>query len=220
MNIKLANKYFPVIEPILARHGIPDDFKYLAVAESGMRNVTSPAGAKGLWQFMKPTAKSYGMEVNGDIDERYHVEKATESACKFIHHLKNRFGSWTLAAAAYNMGEGRLNKNLREQKEKSYYDLNVNLESSRYVFRIVALKEILSHPDRFGFEVDMSDLYNPIQDFSLLEVDTTVESLADFAHKYGVTYRQLKIHNPWLLSSRLPNASRRQYMLKIPKQKF
>ena len=218
LNLKLANKYFPIIEPILKANGVPDDFKYLAVAESGLRNVTSPAGAKGFWQFMKPTGKFYGLEVNAEVDERYHLEKATEAACTYIKHLKRKFGSWTLAAAAYNMGETKLDKNILDQGEKSYYDLNMNIESSRYVFRIVALKEIMENPAQFGFNVKEEDLYSPMSDFYLVEVDSTISSLAEFAHRNGITYRQLKVYNPWMLDSRLPDESRKLYKIKIPKQ--
>ncbi|MDH3796527.1 MAG: lytic transglycosylase domain-containing protein, partial [Flavobacteriaceae bacterium] len=160
--MKRSHKYFPVIEPILAKYGIPDDFKYLAVAESGLQNVVSHKGATGFWQIMRATGKEYGLEVNSNVDERYNMEKATEVACKYLRRYKDKFGSWTLAAAAYNAGPGSINKYLRIQKVNGYYDLLLGEETGRYIFRILAIKEILSNPDKYGFLVENDDLYEPI----------------------------------------------------------
>lgn len=146
LNIKHANRYFPIIEPILARNGIPDDFKYLSVAESNLRMATSSAGAKGIWQFIEASAEGFGLEVNSEVDERFNVEKSTEAACQFLKHLKEKYGSWTLAAAAYNNGPAIITRKLEEQQVDNYYDLNLNEETSRYVFRIIAIKEIMKDP--------------------------------------------------------------------------
>src|SRR6218665_2707538 len=157
--IKRANRAFPVIEPILAKYGVPDDFKYLAVIESGLVNATSSAGAKGVWQFMPDTAKEKGMEVTDMVDERYHLEKSTEAACKYLLDSKNKFGSWTLAAASYNGGMTGVNNQIEMQKVSDYYDLLLNDETSRYVFRILALKEIMQSPEKYGFTVNPNELY-------------------------------------------------------------
>jgi len=218
--LKLANRYFPMIEPILAQNGVPDDFKYLAVAESGLRNVTSPAGAKGLWQFMKGTGKDYHLQITSEIDERYHVEKATQAACDYLLKLKNRFGTWSLAAAAYNMGGGGLNKNLKIQKQTNFFDLNLNQETMRYYFRLVAIKELMSNPENYGFQIGHQNLYKPLDDFIYLAVEKTVENWGDFANQNGISYRMLKIYNPWIISTKLTNAKGKKYLVKIPKQKF
>jgi len=218
--IKLAHRFFPYIERKLAENGMPDDIKYLAVAESGLRNAVSPAGAKGIWQFMKGTGKDYGLEINSEIDERYHLEKSTEAAITYLRKLKNRFGSWTLAAAAYNMGAAGLSGDLSEQREEDYYDLNLNQETGRYVFRILALKEILSNPSEYGFQIDDSEKYPPLDDFYHVDVNHIVSSWGGFAEEYGVSYRMLKVYNPWIVSSALRNVSgKKTYKVKIPKRK-
>ncbi len=217
-NIKLANRYLPTIANILNRNGVPEDFKYLAIAESGLRNVVSPAGAKGLWQFMKGTGQEYGLEVATEVDERYHLEKSTEAACKYLKKLKDRFGSWTLAAAAYNMGGSRLRKEMDAQKEDNYYDLNLNQETSRYIFRILAYKEIINNPARFGFQIDAKHLYKPLNDYVNIVVNTSISSWGDWAEQNGVTYRMLKVYNPWLISSKLTNNRGKEYLIKIPKK--
>lgn len=218
LNIKRSARYFPVIEPILAQHGIPDDFKYLAVAESDLSNATSPAGAKGVWQFMRGTAKDYGLQVANEVDERYHLEKATEAACKHIRKLHNLFGSWSLAAAAYNVGQTKLRSEMKKQRGNSLFDLNLNQETSRYLFRVVALKEIISNPQNFGFDISDS-LYHSLDDYGVVEVNTSVANWGDFAQQYGTNYRMLKIYNPWLTASSLQNQSGRVYWVKIPKQR-
>ncbi len=216
LNLKMAYRYFPVIEEILKEYGVPDDFKYLAVAESNLRMAVSPSGAKGLWQFMKPAGIAQGLEINSEVDERYHVEKSTEAACQYILYLKERFGSWTLAAAAYNMGETRLNQEINVQKAKSYYELNLNQETSRYVFRIIAIKEIMEHPEKFGYYVQKEEGYRPLSDYKIIVVDTAVPSLADLAIENGTDYRQLKVYNPWLIESSLSNRSKKSYEIRIP----
>ncbi|WP_445385305.1 lytic transglycosylase domain-containing protein [Robiginitalea sp. IMCC44478] len=213
--MKRAHKYFPVIEPILAKNGIPDDFKYLAVAESGLQNVVSPAGATGFWQIMKATGKEYGLEINDNVDERYHLEKATEVAARYLSRYKNKYGSWTLAAAAYNAGTGSIDKYMNIQKAEGYYDLLLGQETGRYVFRIMAIKEILSNPDKYGFQIEKKDLYENVPTFQV-SVDTAVSNFADFAAQYEINYKILKRHNPWLREPHLNNASGKMYQISIP----
>lgn len=217
LNIKNAAKYFPLMERTLKEYGIPEDFKYLAVAESAFRHASSPAGARGFWQFLKPAAREMGLEVNADIDERYHLELATKAACEYILQNKKRFGSWTLAAAAYNTGPTRLSSEMESQKESSYYDLNLSDETMRYIFRIVSLKEIMTHPNDYGIRIDVDDIYTPLDDYKVLEVDYQIDDLAEFAHENGITYRMLKVYNPWMRTGKLPNRSRKLYHIKIPK---
>ncbi len=216
LNIKTTQRFFPVIEPILQREGIPDDFKYLAVAESNLRNATSPAGARGIWQFLKATGTHYGLEINSEVDERNHIERATEAACRYLKDYYKQFGSWTLAAAAYNMGGPRLKSRLAEQKAGTYYDLNLNEETSRYVFRILAIKEILQEPRTFGYFVEENDLYQPL-DYKTIAVNTSIASLGEFAQQHGTTYRMLKVYNPWLLDNSLTVRGGKTYEIKIPR---
>jgi len=217
--MKRAQKYFPIIEPILAKNGIPDDFKYLAVAESGLQNLVSPAGATGFWQIMKNTGREYGLEVNDNVDERYHLEKATEVACKYLNKSKNKFGNWTLAAASYNAGPYGIKKFMDTQKVANYYDLLLGQETGRYVFRILAIKEIVSHPEKYGFKIEKEDLYKTVPTFSV-EVDEPVVSFADFAKLYEVNYKVLKRHNPWLREAHLNNKSRKKYTIEIPNKGY
>jgi len=211
---KRANKYFPIIEPILAEYGLPDDFKYLAVIESGLQNVTSPAGAKGFWQIMKATGKEYGLEVNSNVDERYHLEKATKAACKYLLASKERFGSWTLAASAYNAGNKKISDRLSQQDADNYYDLLLNMETARYVPRIVAVKEILTHPSKYGFSFDPEDLYQPIATYEV-RVDTPITNITRFAKDNNMTYKAFKNLNPWLREQHLNNKSKKVYFLKV-----
>lgn len=217
LNIKMANKYFPIMEPILAANGVPDDFKYLAVAESNLRNVQSSASAKGIWQFRKLAAKEWGLEVNSEVDERYHVEKATEAACKYLNRLYKRFGSWSNAAAAYNVGPTRFASILREQGQESFYDLNLNSETSRYVFRLIAIKEIMSDPAKFGFYLDPQDLYERIDDVHYVDVNKSVPNWGTWATEHGVTYRTLKYYNPWLRDTKL-TVKNNKYKIKLPRK--
>jgi len=214
--IKLANRYFPVIEPILKNNGIPDDFKYLAIAESGLRNLSSPAGAKGIWQFMKPIAEELELEIYEEVDERYHLEKSTQAACDYLNKLHKRFGSWINASAAYNVGPTNLSRFLAEQDVSHYFDLNINEETMRYVFRITALKTILENPENFGFNIPSENRYPPLDDFYTVKVNTTINKLGNYAKENGTTYRMLKIYNPWLRSTEL-TVKKNTYFLKIPK---
>jgi membrane-bound lytic murein transglycosylase D len=216
MNIKLSAKYFPTLEKILAEEGLPDDFKYLCVAESTLRNVTSPAGAKGLWQFMKATGIQYGLQIDDEIDERYHTEKVTRAACRMIKDDHQRFGSWLLAAAAYNEGWPRLSKEIREQHGKTFFDLNLNEETSRYVFRLIAIKEIMQHPEEYDFNIPSSQLYEPFPETYEVAIDGPA-NWADVADKYGLSFRMLKVYNPWLISPLFTNKLKKTYYIKIPK---
>ncbi|MEH6679378.1 MAG: lytic transglycosylase domain-containing protein [Sediminicola sp.] len=217
--MKRAHKYFPIIEPILAKNGIPDDFKYLALAESGLQNLVSPAGATGFWQLMKGTAKDYGLEVNENVDERYHIEKATEVACRYLKKSKESFGSWTLAAASYNAGPAGIRKYMGIQQVDGYYDLLLGEETGRYVFRILAIKEILSNPEKYGFEISKEDMYTAVPTFNV-EVDTPVTNFADFAAQYEINYKILKRHNPWLREAKLNNVTGKKYVIEIPNKGY
>lgn len=216
---KRAHKYFPIIEPILKKYNVPDDFKYLAVAESGLQQVVSPAGAAGFWQLMKGTAKENGLEVNSNVDERYNIEMATMAACDYLIASKERFGSWTLAAAAYNAGNYGIAKQQERQDVHSYYDLLLGTETKRYVFRIIALKEILGHPYKYGFNFGVKDLYSSIPTREV-KVDTAVTDFAKFAKDFDINYKILKIHNPWLREAHLNNKSHKLYQIKIPRKGY
>jgi len=213
---KRTNKYFPIIEPILKEKGVPDDFKYLAVIESDLRNVTSPAGAKGMWQMLKGAARENGLEVNDNVDERYHLEKATRAACDYLIVAKNRLGSWTLAAAAYHAGNFGIEKRLKDQNVESYYDVLAGENTERYIPRIIAAKEILSNPKKYGFLFDNEDLYSMKPNY-VVKVDTAITNIADFAKKFNTNYKELKMYNPWLRENKLNNKSRKLYEIKIPK---
>ncbi|MEN8136891.1 MAG: lytic transglycosylase domain-containing protein [Bacteroidota bacterium] len=212
---KRANKYFPTIEKILKEKGVPNDFKYLALIESGLQNVTSPAGAKGFWQLMPKTAREQGLEVNSNVDERYDVKKSTEVACDYLLKAKEKFGSWTLAAASYNMGIYGVSKQLKRQKVGTYYDLLLGEETGRYVFRILAIKKIYEDPKKYGFHFREKDLYT-MPETKLIEIDTAINNLADFAITQGVNYKELKMYNPWLREINLNNNSRKKYTIEIP----
>ncbi|GLB53840.1 murein transglycosylase [Neptunitalea chrysea] len=215
--LKRAHKYFPVIEPILKENGVPDDFKYLAVIESGLQNVVSPAGAKGYWQFMEPTAEEFGLEVNSNVDERYNLKLSTQAACEYLKSAKEKFGNWTLAAAAYNAGQSGVAKQMERQDVENYYDLLLGAETGRYVFRILAIKEIMSHPEKYGFQFEESDLYKYIPTYEV-KVDTAVKDFVSFSKQFDINYKILKVHNPWLRDAYLNNRSRKVYHIEIPKK--
>lgn len=217
LNLKNAARFFPVIEPILAANQIPDDFKYLAVAESNLIVTgASGAGAKGIWQIMPPTAKALGLIVKDEVDERLHLEKSTQAACDLLNKYKMRFGSWTLAAAAYNLGETKFSEEMGNQRAVSFFDMNLNQETARYVFKIIALKEVLSQPEHFGYFLEKTQLYSPLCCTRRINVDTTIANLGDFAIANGTTYRMLKVYNPWMTRSNLPNSERRNFEVLLP----
>ena len=214
--IKRSYRFFPLIEKILNEEKVPQDFKYLAVIESGLENVRSPKGAKGIWQIMPATAREYGLEVNKNVDERYNLELSTRVACKYLKKAKKKFGSWTLAAAAYNRGITGISRNLSRQKVENYYDLLLGRETSRYIFRILAVKEIMENANNYGFIFQEKDLYKPYE-IKKIELDTAISNITDFSKNMGINYKTMKLHNPWLLENHLNNKSRKKYIFKIPK---
>lgn len=216
LNIKKANRYFPMMERILEEEGVPDDFKYLAVAESDLRNATSHANAKGFWQFRKGAGKEMGLEINDEVDERYHVERATRAAAKYLTKLRKRFGNWTNAAAAYNVGQGNFNASRKKQQEFSFFNMNMNIETNRYLFRLIAIKEIMSKPENFGYYIQPNELYPPLNDFYEVTVDSSVSSWSDFAKERGISYRMLKVYNPWLIDNKL-TVKKNTYLIKVPR---
>ncbi len=215
--LKRAHRYFPIIEPILQKEGIPDDFKYLALAESGLNpTISSPARAKGIWQFLAGTAQHYGLEVSKDVDERLYVEKATYAACQYLKEAYNKFGDWTLAAASYNMGMGGLQKTIEAQHSKDYFFMNLNPETNRYLFRIATLKYLIHHPKEYGFDLRTSDLYPPFQT-KKVNITQTIENLPLWAKNRHITYRELKYYNPWLISTQLEVKGGKSYEIALPK---
>jgi len=217
--IKLANRFFPTIEAILKLNNIPDDFKYLCAAESGLQQVVSPARAVGFWQILPTTGKELGLEINHEVDERYHVEKSTLAACQFLHKAYKIFGSWSMAAASYNMGINGLTQQVLRQKSASYHDLRLSEETSRYLFRILALKLVLSSPQKYGFNVRQSEMFPPFR-YKEVVVTTAIPSWADFAAQYGTNYKVLKLLNPWLRDSELRNRAGKTYYIKVPEAGF
>lgn len=213
---KRANRWFPIIEPILAKNNIPEDFKYIALIESQLTNVVSPQGAAGFWQLIESTANSYGLEISEDVDERYNVIKATEAACKYFKESYKQFNNWTLVAASYNRGMGGIQTQLEKQKVNSYFDLMLNDETSRYVYRLLAMKEIISRPKVYGFILRKKDLYPPISTKKLI-IDSTINDLTSFAINQKITFKILKNFNPWLKTNTLPNPSKKKYIIEIPK---
>lgn len=215
--IKRANRWFPVIEPILKKYNIPDDFKYLSMIESNLENVVSPAGATGFWQFLSGSGREYGLEIGSGIDERYHVEKSTEAACRYLQEAYDRFGSWTLAAASYNMGKKGVDNQTERQKANVYYNLVLNSETSRYIYRILAAKTIMSNPKAYGFDIKEDELYHPYETYTVV-VDTSVKHLADWAKGRGINYVTLKLFNPWLRDNYISNSRGKKYEIKLPKE--
>jgi hypothetical protein len=212
--IKRSARWFPVIDSILAKNNIPPDFKFLSAAESGFINVVSPAGAVGYWQFLKATGKKYGLEINDEVDERYNVELSTQAACEYFREAYEQFKSWSLVAASYNMGIEGVQRQIEKQNINDYYDLLLNDETFRYLARIVAMKEIITHPDRYGFHLRRKDLYAP---YKYVEVcaDSSIDDLAEFSFSMGVNYKKLKLLNPWLRQNTLTNKTGKEYVLKI-----
>jgi membrane-bound lytic murein transglycosylase D len=215
---KRANRYFPTIEKILAKNSIPSDFKYLALAESGLQNVTSPAGAVGFWQFLDKTGKCYGLEINEEIDERYHLEKATEAACCYFKEAYNEFHNWALVAASYNMGIDGVKRQLQSQQVNNYYDLYLNMETSRYVLRALALKQVVEHPSAYGFHYTRKQLYDEIPTIKV-KATSSIPDLAKYALENGANYKLLKLLNPWLRKSTLTVKEGKTYFISLPKDK-
>ena len=213
--LKRANRYFPILEPLLKKYGLPDDFKFLALAESGFTDETSTVGAAGMWHFMKKTGKEYGLEINKNVDERYNIEKSTKVAAEYLRSSFERFNSWTLAAAAYNAGNYGVARRLKAQDVTNYYDAKLADETERYIFRILALKEIISNPKKYGFVFEKEDLYT-LEKTRTVKVDTAITNITAFAKRFGMNYKEFKIHNPWLREHHLNNKSRKVYEIKIP----
>jgi len=216
---KRANRWFPLIEEVLRREGVPEDLKYLALVESNFTNAVSPMGATGYWQFMKETGQKHGLEVNSEVDERYNVEKSTVAACTYLKNAYAKHGSWALAAAAYNLGSGGVDKQLGRQQKENYFDLLLPEETSRYVFRILAMKEIIRDPERYGFHLRPRDLYPPYKTRSL-EVKGPIEDIAAFALRNGTDYKTVKLLNPWLRDNKLTNKEGRTYAILLPGEGF
>jgi len=216
--IKRANRYFPVIEPILKENGIPDDFKYLAVIESNLDpRAISGAQAAGLWQFMPKTAEQFGLEVNDEVDERYHIEKETVAACKYFKSAYNKFKNWTTVAASYNAGMGRISEEQGKQQVDEAFNLLLSSESSRYVFRILAVKQFLENPKAFGYMVERDQLYNPIRTREI-SVKASVVDWTVWAAQYGISYSQLKDFNIWLRDRKLTNQNGKEYRIQLPEK--
>lgn len=218
--LKIAPRFFPLIEPILQADTIPLDFKYLALAESGFDpRVVSPAGAAGFWQFLKGTAADYGLEVNSEVDERYHIEQSTRAACRYLKESYRKYGSWALVAASYNAGRTAVDRQIERQNEHNYYNLLLSEETSRYVFRILALKLIMENPENYGFKVNEREKYLPWK-VKTIELNTPVKDFAAFAREHGTNYKLLKMLNPWLRETYLTNAKGKTYTLKLPDEGF
>ena len=214
--LKKSTRWFPVIEEILKEEGVPNDFKYLAVIESGLSQVVSPAGASGFWQFMKKTAPEYGLEVSASVDERYDVEKSTRAACQYLKESHTHFGSWSLAAASYNMGQYGVEKRLDEQSVDNYWDLHLNSETGRYVYRMLAIKEVMSSPVKYGFHISPENMYLPheVREF---EVSENISNLSAFALENGSNLKELKALNPWLRQEYLTVKPGKTYVISLPK---
>lgn len=214
--IKRANRYFPIVEPILKANNIPDDFKYLMVIESSLNTLArSGAGAAGLWQFMPETGRQFGLEVNDNVDERYHIEKATVAACKYFKQAYAKYGDWISVSAAYNAGQGRISSQMDKQLADHAMDLWLVEETSRYMFRLLAVKEIFKSPKRFGFLLKKEQLY-PILPAKEVTVTTSIDNLDEYARQNAITYAQLRDFNPWLREHSLSNKSGKTYVLLIP----
>lgn len=213
--IKYAHRWFPMIDTILINHGIPLDFRYMPLVESGLQNMVSPAHAVGFWQLLKSTARENGLEVDKEVDERYDVEKSTRAACRYLKKSYERFGSWTLVVASYNAGKKRIARFMKQQKAESFYDLLVDDETSRYIYRMLALKMIFENPEHYGFYIEPSQEY-PVIPTHTVAVNGAVKDWTDFAHAHGISYKLLKYFNPWLRKGYLRNPRHKTYKIKIP----
>ena len=213
--IKRANRYLPVIEKILKKNNIPDDFKYLAAAESEYSNMVSPAGATGFWQIMLETGREQGMEINTVVDERYDVEKSTQFACDFFLKSYEKYGNWTLVAASYNGGRAGVDDQIEIQHQNNYYDLLLTEETARYIFRVVAYKLVISDPASYGFNLGKNDLYPELKYYNV-KVDSAITNISDFAEKFWTNYKMIKFLNPWLRKPYLTPKPHKEYLIKIP----
>ena len=214
--LKRTTRWFPVIEPILRKNNLPEDFKYLAMIESDLTNVVSPSKAVGFWQFLEGTGKQYGLEIYKEVDMRYNQELETQIACDFLKDLYAKFGSWTLSAAAYNCGGGKVSRSIEEQHVSSYYDLLLPAETERYIYRILAFKLITQNPEKYGFHISDEGWYQPLE-YKTITVTETIEDLAQFAIDKGTNLKMLKYYNPWLRSNKLTISEGNSYQIKLPK---
>lgn len=214
LTMKLANRYFPLIEKVLAEEGVPNDFKYLPLIESGFRDVVSPSGAAGFWQFLPPTAKLYDLEVRPDVDERYNIEKSTRAACIYLKKAKEKLGNWTVAAASYNIGMQGLADRCKTQNTNNYYELLLTQETARYVFRMLAMKVIFANPEAAGYYLKPEDLYQPFS-YKIITVDTPISNITAFAADFGLQYRHIKLLNSWLRENYMHNKERKVFEIKI-----
>lgn len=213
---KRANRIFPIIEPILKQEGVPDDLKYMAVIESSLDSrAVSPTRAAGLWQFLQSTGRQYGLEVSADVDERYHIEKSTEAACRYLKKAYREYGSWSAAALSYNGGQARITRELKDQRAEEALDLWLVEETTRYYYRMLAIKLIFEHPQQYGFMLKPADLYKPMA-FKKVSISTSIPDLAAFARQNQIGYAQLKDFNSWLRSDKLRNTSGKTYTILIP----
>ena len=217
--IKMANRYFPQIEPVLKKNLVPDDFKYLALAESGLTQAVSPAKAVGFWQLMKGTAQEYGLEVGSEVDERYHVGLSTEVACLYLIDSYRKYGNWTMTAASYNAGRRGMDRQIERQGRENYYDLLLNEETARYLYRVVAFKLIFEDPAAYGFTISKKDLYPEIP-VKKIEVDSAITNFADFAAEHGCNYKILKYLNPWLRDNTMSNPAHKKYEILVPESGY
>ncbi len=214
---KKAARWFPMIEAILKKNGVPEDFKYVAILESGLDNSNTLLGSGGFWGLMGPVAKDYGLQVDENIDERFNIEKATEVACEIIKDAYKKYKNWTLAAAAYDLGMGALDKQLERQGTLSYYELNLNDETGMYIYRLLAFKEIISRPEAYGYKLNKREMFAPIPTNSI-KVDSSISDLSLFAISQGSNYVSLKALNPWLLQNTLTNIDKKTYQILFPKK--
>lgn len=213
--LKRTSRWLPVIEPILAKNGVPDDFKYLALIESGLLNVVSPSGAAGYWQFLEKTGKEYGLVVNKEVDERYHVAKATEAACRYLNKSYAKFGNWTLVAASYNAGQNRIDDVIGDQVTRDFYEMYLNDETSRYIYRILAMKYICQNPIEYGFKLEPGDYYDPLETKPVVARET-ISNLPLFARQHNTSYKMLKELNPWLRSDKLTVRRGEEFVILLP----
>ncbi len=217
--LKRSSRWFPVMEPIMEKYGLPEDFKYLAMIESSLTNAVSPAKATGFWQFLEGTGKQYDLEINKEVDMRYNVEKETVAACRYLKDSYRKFGDWTLSAAAFNCGNGRISKTIEEQRVDSYYDMLLPEETQRYVYRILALKLITENPEKYGFQIRDDGWYQPYE-CKTITVTKSIPSLIDFAYEQGTNLKMLKYFNPWLRGNSLTISAGNSYEIKIPTGKY
>jgi len=213
--LKYANRWLPVIAERLKQNGVPEDFKYLCIAESNLQNLISRASAVGFWQFMSYTGPGFGLEINNNIDERYNVMKSTDAASQYLKQAYNKFGSWTAAAASYNCGQGKYNEQSVFQRTKNYYDLQLPEETNHYMFRILSFKYLVENAKQLGYETDTTQLYQPFLTRPLI-ITSNIPDLVQFAINNGTTYRMLRILNPWIRGRSLTVQPGRSYTILLP----